>query len=485
MKRHLLIYACCIAAVTAAAASRTATEAYVTNKIAAAVASIPAPDFTTNNATLVATIEVTSPRQEIPEEISTLTNVLFQVSPPEYSHYGWHFAGTAEAARYASFLYTGQSGQQIKNMVFDGVPRWAAYTYLDTFLGVFAYQSEITTATNALIAYTDAATNAIPRNFLPLTGGTMEGTVYFEPDEGLVFGDYFITDGSHGDGAGIYRYSDDGYEPWMLFGQFPTNGLFRVDDTSTLNYKGKLWGDDSYSIYLGFPFDAYDVNYWLPPQTDGTGYPADVHLASTSYVDRAIASIPAGVTPAAVTNAAVAVTSAAISTNNAAFVEAVLAAPIAGADSSDLAEIGEYGSYGTVGAAILALIAGLAALKRGKADKTELPYDIVAVTPANGVVTVQPRTVAIYTAQTSAVAFEVAVGTVTGAKARDCELVIDCTATGAVAPTVTWPATFHPRTDAATDFACEAGKRNVYFISEYAPGEFAVGGWQETAGGNA
>ena len=61
----------------------------------------------------------------------------------------------------------------------------------------------------------------------------------------------------------------------------------------------------------------------------------------------------------------------------------------------------------------------------------------------------------------------------------------DCTATGAVAPTVTWPATFHPRTDAATDFACEAGKRNVYFISEFAPGEFAVGGWQETAGGNA
>ncbi len=40
---------------------RTASEAYVTNKIAAAVAAIPAPDFTTSNATLVATIEEVAP----------------------------------------------------------------------------------------------------------------------------------------------------------------------------------------------------------------------------------------------------------------------------------------------------------------------------------------------------------------------------------------------------------------------------------------
>jgi hypothetical protein len=247
----------------------------------------------------------------------------------------------------------------------------------------------------------------------------------------------------------------------------------------------------------GLYYQQYDwqtgVELYFPPTegilatTDGIAAAA---TAATNYTDWAIQNMAPAISEfdvyaADVTNVADYVTSAAISTNNAAFVEAVRSTPLTGADPSDLAEIGEYGSYGTVGAAILALIAGLAALKRGKADKTELPYDIVAVTPANGVVTVQPRTVAIYTAQTSAVAFEVAVGTVTGAKARDCELVIDCTATGAVAPTVTWPATFHPRTDAATDFACEAGKRNVYFISEFASGEFAVGGWQETAGGNA
>ena len=79
--------------------------------------------------------------------------------------------------------------------------------------------------------------------------------------------------------------------------------------------------------------------------------------------------------------------SQAISTNNAAFVSAVLASPLVGADASDLTELSEYGSYGTVGAALLALIAGLAALKRrvasaetainGKANATDLPYAMV------------------------------------------------------------------------------------------------------------
>jgi hypothetical protein len=87
------------------------------------------------------------------------------------------------------------------------------------------------------------------------------------------------------------------------------------------------------------------------------------------------------------TNAAVAVTDTKISTNNSAFVSAVLAAPLVGADTNDLSEIAEYGSYGTVGAALLALIAGLAALKRritsaetaisGKANATDLPYAMV------------------------------------------------------------------------------------------------------------
>lgn len=87
------------------------------------------------------------------------------------------------------------------------------------------------------------------------------------------------------------------------------------------------------------------------------------------------------------TNAAIAVADAKISTNNEAFVSAVLAVPLTGADAGDLAEIAGYGEYGTVGAAILALITGLAALKRRmvtaetviaqKADAADLPYRLV------------------------------------------------------------------------------------------------------------
>lgn len=64
---------------------------------------------------------------------------------------------------------------------------------------------------------------------------------------------------------------------------------------------------------------------------------------------------------------------------------------------------------------------------------------------------------------------------------RDLQMVVDCR--NGIAPTITWPSTFHPRTDAETDFACVAGVRNVYWISEYATGEFCVAGWQETEGG--
>jgi hypothetical protein len=69
---------------------------------------------------------------------------------------------------------------------------------------------------------------------------------------------------------------------------------------------------------------------------------------------------------------------------------------------------------------------------------------------------------------------------------RDFMLTLDCsTLEDGEEPTVTWGTHFHPRTDAGTDFACAAGVKNVYYISEYAAGEFVVGGWQETEGGNA
>ncbi len=345
-----------------------------------------------------------------------------------------------------------QNPSVVTNVTLDGVAMSSnTYTKAETDAKIV----ELAPAPGNYGVVSNAAMSAAAstNDFLRLTGGTMSGDLF------SIVSDIGVRDTVGGflalraDAAGAFFWYRDGF-----------------------------YGADS---------PIYRIN--LPDSTGTVALRSDLAAAAnaaTNYTDWAINNIePAipvfDVYAADVTNVAETVTSNAISTNNAAFVEAVLAAPLTGASAGDLAEIGEYGSYGTVGAAILALIAGLAALKRGKADKTELPYDIVAVTPSNGVVTVGPRTISTYTAGDSAAAFTVAVGTGETGKARDCELVIDCTATEAVAPTVTWPATFHPRTDAATDFACEAGKRNVYFISEFAPGEFAVGGWQETAGGNA
>lgn len=61
MKKSATLLAALAVAFAVHGATRTASEAYVTNKIAAAVATIPSPDFTTNNAALVETIEATAP----------------------------------------------------------------------------------------------------------------------------------------------------------------------------------------------------------------------------------------------------------------------------------------------------------------------------------------------------------------------------------------------------------------------------------------
>ena len=110
-------------------------------------------------------------------------------------------------------------------------------------------------------------------------------------------------------------------------------------------------------------------------------------------------------------------------------------------------------------------------------------YLFTSVGIIDGVVTIPPYT---YAGMLSGgTAFTVAVGE--GYYMRDCILIVEC---GDVAPTITWPANFHPRTDAETDFACVAGVNNVhvtnvYWISEYVQGEFVVAGWQATAGGSA
>ena len=106
-------------------------------------------------------------------------------------------------------------------------------------------------------------------------------------------------------------------------------------------------------------------------------------------------------------------------------------------------------------------------------------YEFVNASIADGVLTVAPYTNAQITSDGTAFTVAVAEG---DGKARDCQFTLDCTSLE-IAPTITWGANFRPRTDAETDFACVAGKRNVYWVTEYAPNEFAVAGWQVMDGG--
>ena len=114
-----------------------------------------------------------------------------------------------------------------------------------------------------------------------------------------------------------------------------------------------------------------------------------------------------------------------------------------------------------------------------KADAALPRYQFTSAGIIDGVVTIPPY---VYASMLSdGTAFTVAVGE-DNIYMRDCILCVQC---GDVAPTITWPTNFHPRTDAETDFACVAGAMNVYWISEYVQGEFVVAGWQATAGGSA
>lgn len=203
------------------------------------------------------------------------------------------------------------------------------------------------------------------------------------------------------------------------------------------------------------------------------------------------ASITNGLATSSVTNGLIGASY--IATNNPAFVEAVTNCPvaIAASDAEALTEWGIYGVGGTIGALLAALAAAVAALKKKKMPLYPVggTGNPVNATIESGVLTISPFGMAAYTPTANA-AFSVGMGALPSdmeaGKARDAVLVIDCSSLSeGDEPTVTWGTNFHPRTDAGTDFACVAGAKNVYYISEYAPGDFAVGGWTETAGGNA
>ncbi len=279
------------------------------------------------------------------------------------------------------------------------------------------------------------------------------------------------------------------YGEWVFHGYIPS-----VNDVPVMQWTGSQWmpcstnpvsGGEAFSLGVT-KGDAHSTALsWTAGEDSGSSFSATrgIFIRNTLGLAR-LSDLPS------LTNGLIG--AAYIATNNPAFVEAVTNCPVAIAegDAEALAEWGIYGG-GTIGALLAALAAAVAALKKkkmplypvgGSGNPVNATYD-------SGVLTVSPFSMAAY-APTASAAFSVAMGTLPSdmesGKARDAVLVIDCTSlTDGQEPTVTWGVNFHPRTDAGTDFACMAGAKNVYYISEYAAGEFAVGGWMETAGGNA
>jgi hypothetical protein len=231
-----------------------------------------------------------------------------------------------------------------------------AYEYADAALGSFAATGTVARATTygTPTRWTDA-TGCVWQVWRD-AGWSLSSYLGFTPEE--------ISSwvGPYWHGADEEMYSDDGW--YLEPGGTPTY-LSGDPNATTLHFD---MGDQ----YLA-DWSRYDNLV--------------TNLVGRVALTNDIPDVSGYTTQLQSTNAAIAVADAKISTNNEAFVSAVLAVPIAGADAGDLAEIAEYGGYGTVGAAILALIAGLAALKRRvtsaetalaqKADATDLPYALV------------------------------------------------------------------------------------------------------------
>ncbi len=214
MKRAATLLAALVMATAANAATvRTATEAYVTNKIAAAVAALPAPDFTMSNATLVATIEATAPA---PGNYSVVSNRAMNaitidaidywidqkrdrgdvtadgwllIGPDGKHELLWYFFGNEQVSAW----YSSDISKYITRVTIDSDVSWSlsidtyqttafypadatelTFTYdsTNTYTVVrvnsrLAFMSDVTAAAAELTNYTDRAISAIPAGVTP------------------------------------------------------------------------------------------------------------------------------------------------------------------------------------------------------------------------------------------------------------------------------------------------------------------------------
>lgn len=276
----------------------------------------------------------------------------------------------------------------------------------------FGAVADLTDATN----YTDAVVSAFARTnqvlmagpYLSSTGGIVSGTVTVE-GKALIdeISPGHVTIGRDGVSLriGTYPFTTTARASWPV-----GNGtialdrdIIRATNALAAVVDGKVSAtNESGTAYIGWDGDIFHFSYGIQVDASPVMLPASlngVYFGEQSLLDildeRSIATT--NYTDAATNGVLIAArsyTDDSISTNNQAFVSAVLAAPLVGASASDISEIGEYGTYGTVGAALLALIAGLAALKRrmgaaetslaGKADSADLRYSLVTTTMVVG-----------------------------------------------------------------------------------------------------
>ena len=195
----------CLAAPLVAATARTATENFVTNKIAAAISQIPPPDFSTNNTELVETIEATAPApgdyaivsNRAMHAVQTETDPVWNAEKGDYATVqalengdiivsqanaadhadqasfatDANYAETANSAGYADQASFATDARYAETAFSAGAADTAAAAEpggeLDTQLT--SLSSRVSLASSSATNYTDSATNAIAARIATLT----------------------------------------------------------------------------------------------------------------------------------------------------------------------------------------------------------------------------------------------------------------------------------------------------------------------------
>lgn len=160
----VLMVELCSTCPLAAATVRTASEAFVTNRIAAAVAAIPAPDFTTNNVVLTNTIAQVAPA---PGDYATVSNRAInavQTTDTDWLDVVAKTGRITTDAMGASYFFNGTAdnaynlmSEDRNHMLFFYDGRWTGFDWAGIQYRPLAYLSEVSSAATASTNYTDAA----------------------------------------------------------------------------------------------------------------------------------------------------------------------------------------------------------------------------------------------------------------------------------------------------------------------------------------